>query len=410
MRSKTARSIALALLMIVSVQLPMFDAEPERLDLEDTALKEEAPPSPCQGHDACRGSDAGRDKTTAIDLTSDFDWTGANETNVYYGTSEATSYSASADANYDMYLVDPPMGYGVLYELEWNHSSPGSYSYGDTYAYRMSIGPGDGNMVGWSYSTSATYGGAWGYCYYSNTGYMAMSTTAGEHTSGNPPYCYFASTSSSYYPHAVDFPHDLAGDPVMASIYCYRCYQNSYDDYKLTVTVYPGDAGGIGDETSAIAGPDQPWNSGSTQIGSGWWSSTSDSFTLAAGDSIAISYTCDYWCASETSMTVSGPGGASYSYPVGTFGSYSTGTVGPYSGAGTWTVTMADSYGDGGMQLTLNSVLGTATGMLTTTSDKSQPADSLASSIPDSSPQLEVSRHPAMTALSRSAPKPPFIS
>ena len=365
MRSKTARSIALALLMIVSVQLPMFDAEPERLDLEDTALKEEAPPSPCQGHDACRGSDAGRDKTTAIDLTSDFDWTGANETNVYYGTSEATSYSASADANYDMYLVDPPMGYGVLYELEWNHSSPGSYSYGDTYAYRMSIGPGDGNMVGWSYSTSATYGGAWGYCYYSNTGYMAMSTTAGEHTSGNPPYCYFASTSSSYYPHAVDFPHDLAGDPVMASIYCYRCYQNSYDDYKLTVTVYPGDAGGIGDETSAIAGPDQPWNSGSTQIGSGWWSSTSDSFTLAAGDSIAISYTCDYWCASETSMTVSGPGGASYSYPVGTFGSYSTGTVGPYSGAGTWTVTMADSYGDGGMQLTLNSVLGTATGMLT---------------------------------------------
>ena len=122
MRSKTARSIALALLMIVSVQLPMFDAEPERLDLEDTALKEEAPPSPCQGHDACRGSDAGRDKTTAIDLTSDFDWTGANETNVYYGTSEATSYSASADANYDMYLVDPPMGYGVLYELEWNHS------------------------------------------------------------------------------------------------------------------------------------------------------------------------------------------------------------------------------------------------------------------------------------------------
>ena len=107
----------------------MFDAEPERLDLEDTALKEEAPPSPCQCHDACRGSDAGRDKTTAIDLTSDFDWTGANETNGYYGTSEATSYSASADANYDMYLVDPPMGYGVLYELEWNHSTPVSYTH-----------------------------------------------------------------------------------------------------------------------------------------------------------------------------------------------------------------------------------------------------------------------------------------
>ncbi len=265
MRSNAARSIALALLMIVSVQLPMFDAEPERLELDDTSLKEKAPPSPCQGYDACRGTDAGQGSSAAINLTSDFDWTGANETNVYYGQSEGTSTSSTAANNYDMYLVDPPMGYGVLFELEWNHSTPGSYNYADSYAYRMSIGPGDGNMVGYSYSTSATYGGAWAYCYYSNTGSIAMSTTNYNENSGTPPYCYSAPTGNTYYPHAVAFPHDLAGSPVMASIMSYQAYQLSYDDYKLTVTVYPGDAGGIGDETSAISGPNQPWNSGQTQ-------------------------------------------------------------------------------------------------------------------------------------------------
>ena len=59
MRSDVARSIALVMLMIVSVQMPMFDNAEEPVELKEEPILEMAPANPCQGYDACLGLDAG---------------------------------------------------------------------------------------------------------------------------------------------------------------------------------------------------------------------------------------------------------------------------------------------------------------------------------------------------------------
>ena len=59
MRSDVARSIALVMLMIVSVQMPMFDNAEEPVELKEEPLIEMVAQNPCQGYDACLGYDAG---------------------------------------------------------------------------------------------------------------------------------------------------------------------------------------------------------------------------------------------------------------------------------------------------------------------------------------------------------------
>ena len=50
---------------------------------------------------------------------------------------------------------------------------------------------------------------------------------------------------------------------------------------------------------------------------------------------------------------------------VGSLAGYSSGSLGAYSGTGTWTLSATDSYGDGGILLTVAESLGSFTGMLT---------------------------------------------
>ena len=366
MNENAPRSICLAILMIASIALPMLDAQMEPPELRDTEVKKEGTINggQCSGHDACRGTDAGRYYSTAINLTSDFDFDGTNETNVYFGSHSNTAYDYQSAAAVDMFIVDTPPGYGVTATLSWNHTGQGTY---DNYAHRLAIGP--TSALGYYYYPTSTYGGSWGYCYYSTTGSLSMSTEVGEVTTTNPPYCYF--TTSSYENH-VDFPHDLAGDPMMIIANCYYCYYYAgNDEYQLEITVWPGDAGLPGDQVQALTGAPI------LEIGGGWywgtagspsgtsWSSIQDTFTLSAGQEVGLDYECDYWCPMETAVSLTAPNGTSYSWGVGSLASYSSGNLGAYSGAGTWTLGATDSYGDGGILLTVAESLGSFTGLLT---------------------------------------------
>jgi hypothetical protein len=372
MNENAPRSICLALLMITMTAVPLLDAPSEPPELRDDPVKMQGTINggTCTGHDACRGSDAGNTYATAHNLTSDFDFDGNNETNVYFGSHTATGYSTTSDANNDMFVVDVPPGYGFTATLTWNHSGQGSYIYSETYAYYLSVGP--TSMSGYSTSATSSFGGAWAYCRYSNAGELKTTNENYEMYEGNTAtgtgYCYKASSSYSTY---TDTPHDLAGDTFMLNVWCYRCYQNTYTDYQLEITVWPGDAGKPGDQTTPLTGAPL------TQIGGGWywgsggspsgtsWSSISDTFTLAAGQEVGLDYECDYWCPYETAVSLTAPNGTSYSWGVGSLAGYSSGSLGAYSGAGTWTLSATDSYGDGGILLTVAESLGSFTGMLT---------------------------------------------
>ena len=78
-----------------------------------------------------------------------------------------------------------------------------------------------------------------------------------------------------------------------------------------------------------------------------------DTFTLSAGQEVAIDYQCDYWCPYENTVSLTAPNGTVYSWGVGSFASHSSGNFGTYSGAGTWTLGATDSDGDGGILLTV---------------------------------------------------------
>ncbi|NQY57094.1 MAG: hypothetical protein HRT86_11550, partial [Ilumatobacteraceae bacterium] len=126
----------------------------------------DSPPSPCQGYDACRGTEAGTTYATAIDLSGDFDWNGVNETNVYYGAAAScNAYSYTSAQCNDQYIIDPPPGYGVTATLSWNHSNPGTYIQGDTYAFILYFG--GETMINRLYTST---GNAWCYSYYSHYG------------------------------------------------------------------------------------------------------------------------------------------------------------------------------------------------------------------------------------------------
>ena len=190
MQSNTLRSVTLALLMIASVMVPLADISSQPPEMMEERVALEAPPSPCLGNDACRGTDAGNTYATAINVTTDFDWNGVNETNTYHGSMAATGYSSTSDANNDFFVVDAPAGYGVHATISWNGTGMGTY---DNYGYRLAMGP--TSALGYYYSPTSTYGGAWGYCYYSAAYEMSMSTEEGN--AGGANYCNFASSTYS---------------------------------------------------------------------------------------------------------------------------------------------------------------------------------------------------------------------
>ena len=374
MNENAPRSICLAILMIASIALPLLDAQMDPPELRDTEVKKEGTINggQCSGHDACRGTDAGNTYATAINLTGDFDFDGTNETNAYFGDhSGASGYSSTSNSNNDFFIIDAPPGYGVTATLTWNHSGQGSYVFAETYAYRLHMGP--TSMLGYYYTDTSSYGGAWAYCYYSHMGELKMTTENWEMYEGNPStgtgYCNKA-TSTSYSTY-TEVPHDLAGDPMMVGVSCYYCYQNSYDDYQLEITVWPGDAGLPGDQVQALTGAPilhtgggWYWGSGGSPSGTSW-SSISDTFSLSAGQQVGLDYECDYWCPYETSVSLTAPNGTTYSWPSSSFTSYSSGNLGAYSGAGTWTLSAQDTFGDGGILLTVAESLGSFTGLLT---------------------------------------------
>ncbi len=350
MQSNTLRSVTLALLMIAAALMPLADVSFEPPEMKEDRVALEAPPSPCLGHDACRGTDAGNTYSTAINVTTDFDWNGANETNTYFGSMTATGYSSTLDANNDFFIVDAPAGYGVHATISWNGTGQGTY---DNYAYRLALGP--TSALGYYYYPTSTYGGSWGYCYYS-TGYeMSMSTEVGN--AGGANYCYFASSSYANY---VSFPHDLAGDPMMVIASCYYCYYYANNmEYQLDITVFPADGGQAGDATQDVLNvlldmPDEPFS----------WSAQSDTFTLDGSTSVNVDITsCDYWCPYESYMVITKPDGTTDQ--TGYWANGYTGTVGTYSAAGTYTVSKYDTFGDGGFGVQVGAVLGSFTGILT---------------------------------------------
>ena len=340
--------------------VPFADIHSEPSELTDEKVVMDTLPTPCGGYDACLGADAGNTFSTSANITDFFDWDGTDESVSFHGEiAGSTSSSYLTPSNLDMYTISAPAGYGVTATLEWNHSSPGSYSYYDTYAFRLSIG-------GSSQTSYSTYsGGAWADIRYSNDGLLTLGTD-GERV-GN-----YGSTSSS-----TDFPVSLTGDPLTILVTSYMNYQNAYNDYQITVEVWPGDNGMPGDSVIGLEGPPMAYDSGALGLGGSYgnaagnpagtsWSSLSDTYTTtSASDEFLISWTCDYW-ATESSFAVVSPSGTTYS--VSSFGgSYSAGSSGPYSDtvAGTWTINAYDSYGDGGIHLAVVESLGSATGLLT---------------------------------------------
>ena len=291
----------------------------------------------CQGPDACRGTDAGNTLATHHNLTDDFSWTG-EETITYYGdASAATSFNTLSDDNVDGYILDLPVGYGYTVELTWNHSGVDFY---ENYAFMLSLGPGDGSVTNY-------YSGTWGYAYYSLTGEITMGT---DGTMEGNTY------GAWYY---ADPPFDLAGDSSVIFITCYYCYYTQVaSDYTMNITVWTGDGGLMGDVTSPqynvlLDMPDEPFS----------WSYQVDTFDLSAGDSADLVVTfCDVWCDPETTIDVTKPDGTTDGFSLP---DYFEGWLATYSDAGTYTVEKVDTFGDGGMGLTVGISIGNFSGLLT---------------------------------------------
>ena len=321
--------------MIVSVCLPMLGALDAPAELDRAGERSESLAN-CQGNDACRGVDAGNTADTYINLTDDFSWTG-EETISYFGDEyNATGYSSTSADNSDGYILDLPVGYGFTAEVVWNHTGG---SFWENYAFILSLSPGDG--------CATTYSACdWGYNYYSTTGYLSMGTD-GEMEGG---------TYGGWYD--AEPPIDLVGEPAVIYVWCYYCFQAGVSmDYTLNITVWPGDGGVKGDETSPqynilLDMPDEPSS----------WSFQSGTFELSAGQSAdLVSTYCDSWCTPETSVEVIKPDGTSdLFYPADFF----TGWMATYSDAGEYTVEKSDTYGDGGMGLTVGVSLGNFSSLL----------------------------------------------
>ena len=133
MRSDVARSIALVMLMIVSVQMPMFDNAEEPVELKEDPILEMAPANPCQGYDACLGLDAGRIQyeerdlrrflnswvLSVANLTTYVDYGSTSTSTTFYGYMDGFSSSGLLDDD-DVYTLVVPWGYGINVTVSWN--------------------------------------------------------------------------------------------------------------------------------------------------------------------------------------------------------------------------------------------------------------------------------------------------
>ena len=299
---------------------------------------EETAQPPCLG-DACGGDDAGNNLTTYMDLTDDFSWTGEETISIFGDEYAATSYNTTSADNSDGYIIDLPLGYGFTAEVTWNHSGA---SFWENYAFLLALGPGDGCMV--SYSACD-----WGRNYYSTTGNLLIGTD-GEMEGGD--YGVWDTTDPSVP------PIDLVGDPAVIWVWCYYCFQENVSmDYTLNITVWPGDGGTKGDETTPqynilVDMPDEPAS----------WSYQSDTFEISSGESadLVVTY-CDSWCTPESSIEVTMPNGTKDTFiPADFF----TGVLATYSSPGNYTVEKIDGYGDGGLGLFVGSVIGNFSSVL----------------------------------------------
>ncbi len=310
-------------MMITTAVLPLIDSADDRTELRDDRLRMETAPSPCMGADACRGTDAGVALSGSMDITADFEFSDGPESVEYWNSMQATGFSSSSDNNIDTFLIDMEPGYGVRYTLTWNMTS----SFYSNYAYLAAYGP---------TSMSSYYSNGWGYCYYSTAGVTGIGsdgTCIGNYNSGG------------------GVSRDLAGAEVLLWVWCYYCgYANAGPalDYNMNITVFPADNGYAGDWS------DSPDASSLLTLAFDSYPNgdyASGSFTLTSGAAVDVDYVCDYWCPYETSAQVTKPDGTSDTWSVGSFASYSSGTLASYSAAGTYTVQMWDSYGDGGMTI-----------------------------------------------------------
>ena len=305
--------------------LPVISVAEEKAELQDNSLRMEAAPSPCQGADACRGTDAGVGYSGAMDITSDFEWEDGPESVDYWNTMQATGYSSTSTTNIDVFLVDMEPGYGIRYTLEWNMSGTGSFY--DNYAFMAAYG---------GAAMSSYYTNSWGYCYYSTSGIVGI---------GSDGTCI-----GNYNAYGAGQSRALGGEEVLLWVWCYYCGYASIPDYHMNITTFPADNGYPGDwsdspDANALLSLEfDSYPNGDYASGS---------FSIMSGSTAEVTYTCDYWCPYETSVDIDKPDGTTDSWAVGSLAAYSSGTLATYTDAGTYTVTMEDTYGDGGMSISV---------------------------------------------------------
>ena len=355
MRSDVARSIALVMLMIVSVQMPMFDNAEEPVELKEEPILEMAPANPCQGYDACLGLDAGGyngrnqicvgSSTTGscpvANLTSYVDYSSGPTSTTFYGYMDGLSGNTLDDD--DVYTMWVPWGYGVNVTISWNSTVTMMYG---------SIG---------AAGLSSTYSG------YDTFGYGTSSgvtlSTMGTDVSGT----------------ALDIYLDCYVN------YCKTSYGYT-SDYTMTITTWPSDAGNYGDETMQFSTGRSTWDDGreivgmcgqyggsfcEVQRGSGGNGADTGTKTIALGEEFGLFINYDNYADTESTLTVTCTSGAGYT--IARYNGFIPNSDGSglyttsFTGPDTCTAVTTDIYTDGGIEAYWAGLSPAVSGMLTTT-------------------------------------------
>jgi len=356
MRSDVARSIALVMLMIVSVQMPMFDNAEEPVELlKEEPIIEMVAQNPCQGYDACLGYDAGgynartevcpggTGSCPVANLTSYVDYGSSSTTTTFYGYMDGYGSAASGLDDDDVYTMWVPWGYGVNVTLSWNSTFN-----------MMAAGIGASGMT--SYSA-----GAYDYSY-SSTGGTTTLSTLGTAVSGT----------------ALDIYLDCSGNYCKSSL-------GYTSDYRMDIETWPSDGGNYGDSTTQFGTGASTWDDGRTYIGMcGQYGGSycqvgpgtnggadSGTKTIASGDSFGLFLNHDNYANSESTLTVSCTSGASYA--IARFAGVVPSTDGSgfyatsFSGPDTCTAVTTDIYNDGGFEAYWAGLTPAVSGLLSTT-------------------------------------------
>ena len=366
MRSDVARSIALVMLMIVSVQMPMFDNAEEPVELKEEPILEMAPANPCQGYDACLGVDAGGysgrneicvGSTTVgscpvANLTSYVDYGSGSTSTTFYGYMDGQAYGSAANTldDDDVYTMWVPWGYGVNVTVSWNSSVTMMYG-----------------AIGSSGMTAAsTYqsGGAtvYGYSGWGSNGAFTLSTL------GN----------------------SVSGSSLEIFLDCYSNYcktSSGYtSDYTMTIETWPSDGGNYGDAAVQYGTGASTWDDGRTYVGmcgqyggsfcevqrgSGGNGADTGTKTILAGEEFGLFINYDNYADTESTLTVTCSSGASYS--IARYNGFIPNSDGSglcttsFSGPDVCTAVTTDIYNDGGIEAYWQGLTPAVSGMLSTT-------------------------------------------